>query len=188
MKITDTISVNPSKKTLGHVDAPSASIFRSPVIASETENHSIDFLKILFPTSASATSEYRKYAVPLRTLFATILIVTGITMLEAAATTGLAICTLCFGGILALGLFTRPVMLGASVYFCIIGALALRAGIADMSVFALMFGCIIFALMGAGKYSCDQVLRKALLRQRKISERKRKDNLMGYKAFHSVKF
>lgn len=191
MKIADTISVNPSKTALGHVENPTASIFRNPVLGAEQNRHSINILSMLFPTCKEGTGEYRKYEVPLRTLFATILIVTGIAVLTsgvAAYSVSFAICSLAFGALLALGLFTRPVMIGAAVYFCITGALAIRTGMADISVFSLMFGCLIFGVMGSGKYSCDSLIRKAIARQTKRAQLKHKENLMGYKAFHSVKF
>ena len=190
MKVTDTISVNPSKATLGHVETASTSIFRSPVLDAKASSSSIELTRILFPSCGTGVNEYKKYAVPLRTLFATILIVTGLTLLTstvAVHSVAFAICTLCFGGCLALGFFTRPIMLGAAVFYCISGALALRGGAVDMTVFSLMFGCLIFGVIGAGKYSCDTLLRHALLSHKKSAERKRKENMMGYKAFHSVK-
>lgn len=188
MKATDTISVNPSKTALGHVEASASSIFRSTVLNAEPASHSVNILKVLFPSTNAGVSEYKKYEVPLRTLFATILIVTGITLLEMSVAPAIAICSLCFGGCLAIGLFTRPVMLGASVYYCISGALALRSGQVEMTTFCLMFGCVLFAILGSGKYSCDTLIKNAIVRSRKNVERKRKESCMGYKAFHNVKY
>lgn len=190
MKIADTISVNPSKTTLGHVEATS-SIFRNPVLGVENPAHSINFVNMVFPASKSGLTEYRKYEVPLRAMFATILIVTGISLLSttfAAHSAGFAICTLVFGGFLALGLLTRPVMLGAAIFYCINGALAIRSGSPDVSVFSMMFGCLIFAVIGGGKYSLDTLIRGSIRRYSKHAERKRRENLMSYKAFHNVKF
>lgn len=190
MKVTDTISVNPGKTTLGHSESTS-NIFRSNILETTGVNQTHDLLKILFPSYSVGVNEYKKYSVPLRTLFATILIVTGIIMLEASFDIhggGFAICSLCFGGFLALGLLTRPVMAAASVYYCIIGALMLRAGVTDMTVFTLMFGCLIFCIIGAGKYSCDTLLRHSILHHRAVSKKKRKENMMSYKAFHQVRY
>lgn len=189
MKLSDTISVNPGKTTLGEIDKTTALLFRNPVLSAEQTANKIGLLSLLFPTDKAGTSEYRKYSMPLRTLFATILIVSGLTMLSfpfGMNDLGCAICTLVFGAFLALGLFVRPVMAGASIYYCIFGALALREGITDITVFSLMFGCLIFCVIGAGKYSCDMLIRRALIRHRKASESKRKDNLMSYKAFHNI--
>ena len=191
MKIADTISVNPSKTTLGHVENPTTSIFRNPVLGVEQHSHSINLLSILFPTNKAGVSEFKKYEVPFRTLLSTILIVTGITGLSAAAGVyngAVAICSLCFGAFLALGLFTRPVMIGAAVYYCVMGALSIRSGVTDISIFSLMFGCLIFGVIGSGKYSCDAVLRKVIVSHNKAKERKHKDSLMSYKVFHAVKY
>ena len=184
MKIADTISVNPSKTALGHVETPSSSIFRSPVINAEATSRSVDLVKILLPSDNAGVSELKKYAVPLRTIFATILLVTGITLLEASMSVGLAITSLCFGAFLALGLFTRPVMLGAAAYYCICGALSIRYGAPNLSVFSLMFGSLLFAVVGAGKYSCDTLLRSFIIRHRKQNYKKDSE----YKVFHNVKF
>lgn len=190
MKIADTISVNPGKKTLGHVEESTSSIFRSQVLGTKSNINSVDLVKVFFPSCSAGLNEYAKYAVPLRTVFATILLVTGIILLTNPLSNqvGFAVCTLCFGGFLALGLFTRPLMAAAAAFYFISGALALRNGFADMNVFSLMFGCLIFCVIGAGKYSCDAVIRNIIKRHRRISEIKRKEDLMGYKAFHSVKY
>lgn len=188
MKITDTISVNPSKTTLGQVEASSSNLFRASVIGTRTETNQLNLMSFFFPTTAAGVSEFKKYAVPLRTLFSTILIVTGISLLEISMSPALAICSICFGVFLAIGFLTRPIMLGASVFYCIFGALALRSGLADISVFALMFGCILFAIMGSGKYSCDALIRNYSKRLIRKAENKRKENFMGYKAFHNVKY
>ena len=190
MKITDTISVNPGKTALGHVDKASSSVLRSHIIGTESSSHSGDLIKLMFPTLGSGVTEYKKYDVPLRTIFSTILIITGITLLTMPTgmhSVGFAIATLCFGAMLGVGLLTRPVMLGASIFYCVCGALALRAGTADVSVFSLMFGCLIFAIMGAGKYSCDTLIRKGIKSHNRKLENKRKEECLGYKAFHHAR-
>lgn len=191
MKINDTISVNPSKTALGHTDTLSENIFRQRVLGVEGTQHSVDALNIAFPTVKSGLQEINKYAVPLRTLFATILIVTGISLLTSMAAIGVvgfAVCSIAFGAFLALGLLTRPVMLGAAVYYCISGALSLRAGTPDVAVFSLMFGCLIFGITGSGKYSCDAFIRKFIKSHRKENSVKNQNADLGYKAFHNVKF
>lgn len=191
MKLSDIISVNPGKQALGHVDASASSIFRSQVIEQNASKNSLDLISLLFPTSKSGLSEYKKYDVPLRTLFATILIVTGLSVFNTPMgihSVAFGVCTLCFGAFLALGLFTRLTMIGAAVFYCIFGALSLRAGVADMTIFSLMFGCLIFGILGAGKYSCDTLIRKGINRHKRASEIKKKDTMMSYKVFHQVKY
>lgn len=191
MKISDTISVNPGKNTLGHVESSTSSLFRNPVIDSTPSSHSMNVMSIVFPSTKSGLGEFRKYDVPLRTIFATILIVSGLSMLLSTGvvtSTALGVCSLCFGLFLALGLMTRPVMIGAAVYYCICGALSIRAGVAEISYFSLMFGCLIFGVIGAGKYSCDTLLRNVINRTKRNAVAKRREKMMGYKAFHAVRF
>ena len=188
MKITDTISVDPGKTALGHIEKSTDSIFRNQVLGTQ-EHHSLNIVSVLFPSSAAGSSELRKYSVPLRTVFATILIVTGLVILiknPSAPAIGYAVCSLSFGGFLALGLLTRPLMAAASVFYCIAGALSIRAGVTDMNTFALMFGCAIFCATGAGKYSCDTLIRKTIRKRSINSEKKRRETRMGYKAFHDM--
>ena len=188
MKITDTISVNPSKTALGHVDTPAKTLFRTSIIGGEAHSRPVDLLRILFPSCAIGNKELRKYEVPLRTVFATILIVTGITLIENSLSLSIAIPTICFGAILALGLFTRPVMLGAAVFYCIEGALSIRYGHFNLNVLSLMFGCLIFAVMGGGKYSCDTLIRNLIFRHKSKISPKYKEDFLGYKAFHRVRY
>lgn len=188
MKITDTISVNPGKDALGHVESKSANILRASVLGKEAQSLSLS--QIMFPSVNSGLNEFKKYDVPLRTIFATVLIVTGLTLLTAGTSLhslGLGIPSLCFGAFLALGFLTRPVMLGASIYYCVCGALSIRSGATDITLFSLMFGCLIFAVVGAGKYSCDTLIRNFIKSSRIHTEKKRKEDMMGYKAFHHAR-
>lgn len=191
MKVTDTISVNPSKTALGHVETASSSILRRRVIDEEQTANKVDLKKIVFPTLSSGVTEYKKYEVPFRTLFATILIVSGLAILignMAIHSVGFAVATICFGGFLAIGLLTRPVMLGASIFYCIVGALSIRTGNPDLSVFSLMFGCLIFAVIGSGKYSCDNMIRHEIDILKGKQSNIKKEDIWGYKIFHNVKF
>lgn len=190
MKMSDTISVNPGKTALGHVEKPASSLFRSQVLGVETKSQQLNVINLLFPATKSGLSDYRKYEVPLRTIFATILIVTGISFLTTVTglhSAGFAICTLCFGGLLALGLFTRPAMLGAAAYYCICGALSIRYGLPDLISFCLMFGTLLFCVVGGGKYSCDTIIRSAIMRHKRKSAAEREEDCLGYKAFHKVR-
>lgn len=189
MKLVDTISVNPSKTALGHVENPTSPILRSHILDMDHNSHSLNLLSYFFPTCKEGVSEYKKYEVPLRTLLSTILIVTGITCLETSTpSVAFAICSLAFGFFLAIGLFTRPVMIAAAIYYCIMGALAIRTGHTDISLFSLMFGCLVFGVIGSGKYSCDSIIHRAIGRHGKGKTKKHKENLMSYKVFHNVKY
>ena len=190
MKIQDTISVNPSKTALGHSESSVSGIFRSQVINQEAHESKVDFLSFVFPTTNFGISSLKNFSLPLRALFSTILIVAGLTILENSVgfhSAGFGIVEIIFGGFLALGLLTRPVMFGAAVYFAISAALSIRYGNADITSLALMFGCFVFSVTGSGKYSLDLLLRKSVKKAIKNHNIKKADLAMGYKAFHYAK-
>lgn len=186
MKLTDTISVNPGKTALGHVNEEARNLLRANVLKGDVQKERLDLLSFFFPTTSSGLFSVKKYALPLRTLFATILIVGSILMLESnpyAYSAGYAIALMTAGGMLAIGFLTRPVMALTTVFLAIWGALSIRWGRPDMNSFSLMFGSAIFALTGSGKYSCDEALFKVIRKYRKEKEARRKSEGLSYKAF-----
>ena len=188
MKATDTISVNPGKTTLGHVESTNSSILRANIINRETQASHIDLLSLLFPTTSAGINEFKKYALPLRTLFATILIVGGLTLAQTGINPPFAILEIVFGSMLALGFLTRPAMACASVYFAVVTALSIRAGQPDLTALSLIFGCALFFALGSGKYSLDMLIRSMIKRHQRNAAIRRSANALGYKAFHYAKF
>ncbi|MCH5224006.1 MAG: DoxX family protein [Muribaculaceae bacterium] len=190
MKIQDTISVNPGKTALGHTEDYTSAIFRTQVVNKEAASHKIDLVSFLFPSTAAGFTGLKNYALPLRALFATILIVAGLSSMATLGgfhAMGLGIVEIVFGGLLAIGVLTRPVMFGAAIFFAIYSALSVRTGHADISSLSLMFGCFIFSAMGSGKYSVDLLLRKSVKKAIKHSKIKKANSAMGYKALHYAK-
>ncbi|MCH5232761.1 MAG: hypothetical protein J1E78_03910 [Muribaculaceae bacterium] len=184
MKTADIISVNPGKETLGQTTSKSESIFRSSVLNKNYDSKKLSLSALLFPTIGSGSLEFRKYSVPLRTVFATILILTGL----ASVSTATGICSLIFGGMLAMGLLTRPIMAAAAAFYAIMSALSIRAGISDITSLSLMFGCMVFCILGSGKYSCDYLLRHFLKHYQIKKEKIRREKALTYKAFRYAKF
>ena len=163
MKTSDTISVNPGKTTLGHVQEHAANPFRRHVLSeNSTSAEKGSLINVIFPSAGMGMSELRKYSLPLRTIFATILIVTGLSVLESTTpgfSLGYGIALMTAGAFLAIGFLTRPVMLASAAFLAIYGAIALRAGVVQVNDFSLMLGCLIFALAGSGNYSVDHIIR-----------------------------
>ena len=184
MKIADTISVNPRNTTLGQSEKAD-NMFRVSIINKEASKNSLFSLAI--PSEATGIAEIRKYALPLRTLFASILIVTGISIIQTASlpiNTSIAIVEIIGGIFLAFGFLTRPIMLISAIFFGITTALSIRTGNTDFSILSLMFGCLIFSALGSGKYSIDFLNRRAMLRSKRKSKIIKSSRALGYKAFH----
>lgn len=190
MKITDTISVNPGKTALGHTETQSGGLFRTQVLSQEPKTHKVDIMSLAFPTTSCGLEGIKKYSLPLRALFATVLIGSGLTILQTPMGfhgAAIGIMEIIFGGFLALGMLTRPVMFAAGIYFAIASALSIRSGQPDLNSLTLMFGSFVFAALGSSKYSVDFILRKGIKRTILKNRRKKGRERMGYKAFHYVK-
>lgn len=188
MKLSDTISVDPGKITLGAKNNElNAGIFRVNVLTDRKEEDSILRLtSLVFPAVNSGSKLLNKYCLPLRTLFSALLIISGLAMLGLSTTTlpiniGIGVVAIAIGGMLALGLFTKIASAGGALFFGIMGAISLRAGTVNMEVFMLMFGCLLFLVVGAGKYSCDTILRSHIIKKRK--ETLQKHGELSYKSF-----
>ena len=193
MNTTKTISVEPAKITLADKKNKELAMqfLRTSVLNKDYDhNHKKEILNLLFPTQNLANETFVKFSVPLRTIFSAVLIVSGISYFEGnglgIGSLWISILEIIFGTFLALGLFSRIVMGGATVIFALTGLIALRHGINDVTAFSMMFGSLIFFVMGAGKYSCDSMIRKYIRKREIIKRRKSQDEYVSYKAFSYV--
>ena len=163
MTRTDTISVNPGKDTLGDKNLSLKTDFFRNNILVEKKKGKIDFCDLIFPSLSKETLALNKFFVPLRTIFATLLIICGISIIEGTAivnaSLALGIVEIILGSFLAIGLLSRPLMCLGAGLFGVLGTIALRNGIVETEYFTMMFGCLIFSVLGSGKYSVDYILR-----------------------------
>ena len=185
MKTTDTISVNPGKNTLGRVNEEAIEkLIRSSVIDRNTsKSASSEILSMVFPGTKSGLNQLKNYALPLRAIFATLLILTGLSMAQVSSL-GLGIAVMIVGAFLAIGFLSRPLMLVAAAFFAIYCALQFRTGMVDLNFLSMMFGCLIFAATGSGKYSCDVLIKSAVRRHILAKQDENRKNALSYKAFH----
>ena len=190
MKTTDTISVNPGKTTLGQThEEVLKNLFRNQVLTDTHCNHGLDALvSVIFPSTKTGLTHYRNYAIPMRAVFAAILIVAGLSMIQNSAqfdgSFAIGLVQMIFGGFIAIGFLTRPSMFLAAGYFAVMSALSLRTGMVDLTSFSLMFGCMVMCIIGSGKYSADSLIRRQLIRK----SRNNKTMTLDYKAFRNVRF
>lgn len=189
MKTTETISVNPGKNTLRQVHEETIQkLFRGNLVTTgENDSVSKCFLSIVFPGTKSGLEQFKNYALPMRAIFASLLILTGLQAMEGSMFSilpfGIGLAIAIAGGLLAIGLLSRPVMFLSAIYFAIAGALQIRSGVNDISLFSLMFGSLLFAITGSGKYSCDFLIKGNLKRYITRKKAMKADRMMGYKAF-----
>ena len=191
MNTNKTISVEPGKITLAERKnrERAAEYFRTSILNSETQKiEKINLSKLLFPTQKSANLSFVKYSVPLRSIFSALLIIFGINAIHSSGLVynhnlSLGILSIIFGGFLGIGLFSRITMALATSMFAITGIIGLRMGIQDMTSFSMMFGSMIFLIMGSGKYSCDTFLRKIMWKRMINKRNQMRQEALSYKAF-----
>lgn len=185
---TETISVNPGEKTLGKSNNELAyKLFRNSILENKTDRK-IDFISLVLPSNKSGIELLEKYYLPLRTIFAALLIISGIQQLEGTFSilnyNVIGIIEICLGAFLAFGLFSRLFMGISIAFYLILGIVSMRLGLVNLYLFVMMFGSSLFFAMGSGKYSCDTLIKKALIIKKRKNEIERNNKRMSYKAFY----
>lgn len=192
MNYSDIISVNPGKLTLGALHPEGATrLIRTNININSSTVKKHRFLDFIFAVKAPGINRFGKYMLVMRLLFATILISSGCLTLNGSITNALTIISsqvsgilqITAGAMLALGLLTRISILSIGIILSASILITFTNGMPDMSALSSLFTCILFIIMGAGKYSLDFLIRKGVIinatRRRKRNEMKR----MTYKAF-----
>lgn len=180
-----TISVDPGKITLGAKSISITNNLRADILH---QPHHLDMTRALFASPNISIGKLNSFSIPLRTLFAAILIISGIYSISSGiAPLSLGIIEITIGGMLAIGFLSKIAMGVGTILFGALGILSLRAGMADIQSFTLCLGCVAFFLYGVGKYSCDNLIYMALRRYGKSRMAKKNVNEISYKSFANYK-
>lgn len=193
MKFSRVLSVDPGRITLGALHPEAAGrIIRTKVLSPVYKQHdSRNRLNIALACTTPGVNLYGSYILLLRVLFASLLIVSGALILdnEIIAPENImdnkifAWGEIIAGAMLATGLFSRFAMMASAVVFCIIAVKSTIGGEFDMQSIACFIGCAIFLIAGAGKYSLDFLIRKAIIDYALRKRRKMKKDRMSFKAY-----
>lgn len=195
MKLSDVISVDPGRITLGELH-PTTSVpqrfLRCHAIQSPTaKRHRHRLASIVKTGMAPGAERFGGYMLLFRCLFATLLIVSGAFILsgeivDPQAIVGdriFAIAEIIIGALLAVGLSTRFAMAIATIFFGIWSALSISAGVFNMQCLLCTFGSLVFLLTGPGKYSCDFLISKAFVMRSLKSQRRMRADRLSYKSY-----
>ena len=128
-----------------------------------------------------------------RSLFAAILIVSGsfIIVGEIEALESLipdldfAVAEIISGALIALGLLTRFASFATTMMFGALSIVSILSGIFNLQAMMSLFGSLVFLIFGAGKFSCDFLLRKAIINKASARRRKIENERLSYKAFRN---
>lgn len=194
MNIAETISVNPVSKTLGALN-PEATI-------NFIHTHQIETLSkrkaskssrsaLLFASSTPGSKDYGVAMLLLRLLFSALLIVSGSFIISGEISSpvnlintqyfGLA--EIIAGTMLALGLMSRIAMTASTIFFGYISYTAIMTGIFDMQALLCCLTSGVFMVLGAGKYSSDFLIRKAMILRRRRRQKQLCEERLSYRAF-----
>lgn len=196
MNQTNVISVNPGVKTLGELNIGNSTIVRisrrltRPGRVSASPFKAI--VRFVFGVSRERSGTFSTKMAMLRMSAAAITILAALWQsggLEAAPTAPV-LAMVAFGVSLALGLFTRLVAASAMAICSYMFYLSIMGGTPDaMSAVSLVVS-LMFALLGPGRYSADQLIVKGSTaiyrRSRARAARREKKAEFDYKAYHRV--
>lgn len=194
MNQANVISVNPGVKTLGELNVGNSRIARisrrlaQPVRkpASTLRN----FFSLVFGISRSDRGAFSSKMVTLRLMAGAML--TGAAVWHADGFSSLppvpVLLMLSLGVSLVLGLFTRIVSAASAVGCGYLLYLSVMAGEPDFLAASACLVSLVFAMLGPGRYSADQLMLKVLAAIRRSSRARRARKASGrafdYKAYH----
>ena len=194
MNTAQTISVNPVSKTLGALN-PEATVRFLQQHARKVDvfknQKPLTMSSFLFACSAPTSYSYGGAILLLRVLFSALLIVSGGFILAGEISSPInfieaeyfALGEIFAGALLAFGLLSRPAMLIASAIFGISVFNSIMAGIFDMQSLLSLLGSVFFLVMGAGRYSTDFLIRKAMVLRKRENQRKIREQRLSYRAY-----
>lgn len=172
MNNSDTLSVDPGRTTLGALHPElNAQFLRGTVRVPRRKKSGEKALNFFFAATTLRANSKVVAMLLFRWTLGALLIVSGSLILSGEIDSPVnyintelyAILEIISGGMLALGLFTRIVMGFATFGFAIISTLLIIKGIFNLEALMCCVSCMFFLIFGSGKFSCDFLIRKAII-------------------------
>lgn len=193
------ISVNPGATTLGQLHPESANSFMQRAVKSAYEESPSKrmILDLFFGSIAPGVNSYGSLMLLVRFLIGGLLVAAGIFSLSGISTptsfgTSLTMMggnvmswmmTIVVGSMLALGSLTRFASFFAAFSFGGYAVAGMMAGLFPVQDFLLTFISIGFIFSGAGRYSLDFIIRKAIIRNAVARHQRNRNRPITYRAF-----
>ena len=189
MNVSDTLSVDPGRTTLGdlHPELDSKFSRRKRMVGMRRKRSAKKVLNFIFAINALRADGKAVAMLLIRWALGALLIVSGSFILSGEISSPVeylgtdiiavfAILEIVVGTMLVFGIFTRFAMGVATIGFVTVSIIATCKGIFDIS-------CLVFLVFGSGKYSADFLLRKAIIQHNNRRRRKKIEKKMSYQAF-----
>lgn len=193
MNVSDTLSVDPGRTTLGdlHPELDTKLLRRKKMVGMRRKRSAKKALNFIFAINALRADGKAVAMLLIRWALGALLIVSGSFILSGEINTPVeyldpdifAILEIVAGSMLVLGVFTRFAMGIATIGFITVSILATCKGVFDMQSFMSSISCMIFLVFGSGKYSADFLIRKAIILHNNRRRRKKIEKEMSYQAF-----
>lgn len=190
MNVSDTLSVDPGRTTLGdlHPDLNAKAIRRKRLAGMRIKRPQKKILNFIFAINSLRSNGKSLAMLVIRCALGALLTVSGCFIIKGEIYPPfenidpvLYGCLEIFSGsMLIMGLFTRLAMAVATIGFGIIASLDISNGMFDMQALMSCVACLVFLIFGAGKYSCDFLLRKAIIIRNIRKLRKKREQEMAY--------
>ena len=185
------LSVDPAEITLGALHPEFTARLARKVNVETPTVSKMTWLNMVFACSTPGVVRNSRNMLLLRLCFAALLIVSGAFILSSEIVSPLAdyspalfaALEIAAGSMLALGLFTRFAMFAAVAGFGFMSFMSISAGVFDMQSLLSCLASLTFFLLGAGRYSSDFILRKAIIRSAARRRRQRKADRLSSKAY-----
>lgn len=196
MNVSDTLSVDPGRTTLGdlHPELDSKFSRRKRMVGMRRKRSAKKVLNFIFAINALRADGKAMAMLLIRWALGALLIVSGSFILSGEISSPVeylgtdiiavfAILEIVVGTMLVFGIFTRFAMGVATIGFVTVSIIATCKGIFDMQSFMSAISCLVFLVFGSGKYSADFLLRKAIIQHNNRRRRKKIEKKMSYQAF-----
>ncbi|MDE5713878.1 MAG: DoxX family protein [Muribaculaceae bacterium] len=173
MNVSDTLSVDPGRTTLGdlHPEFNAKKLRRKKLAGMRIKRPKRNILNFIFAINSLRSNGKSLAMLIIRCALGALLIVSGSFIIEGEIFPPFeninpvlyATLEIFAGSMLVLGMFTRLAMALATIGFGIIAFFDIYHGVFDMQALMSCVACLVFLIFGAGKYSCDFLLRKAII-------------------------
>lgn len=192
MNVAETISVNPGQKTLGALHPEAVARFlRTTEFRNNNTSSQKMWMRLTFAASVPGVKRYSGALLVLRLLLSAIFIVSGSFILSGEiyspssplTSFALGLGEIIVGSMLATGFLSRFAMLAATALFATMSVESIMAGIFDMQSLMCCMLSVIFLVLGAGRYSFDYLLRRAIIRHAIKRRRHREAMRLTYRAY-----
>lgn len=186
MNTANVISVNPGRKTLGEVNAPLyfERITRTIAQSHKIKKPGIGLLNFILGVNPAVNDSISWKLIALRSVYGIALsLLAGYFMLQGTANTA-TIAIAATGISLIFGIFSRLCALSCTSILIVLSVMGyMLTGTINTLQISIASFSMIFAVLGPGKFSVDQLIRRSIIRMKKHHTTTKKSPTLTYNVY-----